>query len=613
MFTICAPNSVSHNTETTASGGRLNETPDMIAPPPDRKRCVKCEFIIEPGTMHFCRSQDVGPQNTTVLLDDYLDRQESSAFIYKYICPKCTTVVNTGTKHECLGTDNDTELVTCSMCYAVVKKNTLKKHRCGDLYPSGASFGAPEGAIYPKVANVPVQTKTYATACNSTCGSHCHHHVRDTGRQVLPNVARSVQSIPKQTFQSAREFRRDEKFNNKSKENVGKYSSNNKSTIGVDGFLQVQDAESRKTQRRGAAQQVRRLESTSTLSSKEGTSPISLTDTAVTDVRNKGKKPRVLPAAQNTGYPMTDLYVRLISDARNTREKIDKINAWVERNLGEIDPGKYLVCRECFAVDGFICDCFLDEGDEDDDDLVSVEGATTTRTDSNLSFRVERTAAWYNRAIYGMTPSTFDMGVVTNHGLGDLIEKKKTYKSKNVIVIPDHLVIGDMYAYMRLKKFSTYASRDIKMTHMEKVAAQYLLLKKWKIEDIPDPIDRNRTINAYHITIQKVVDEKDTGFLLSEDSEDLSRKTRFNRGFLRAWARKLVGVTAKTTSGHTQNRQYEEKPSQTRKTSVPTIVGREDLEEMREIEQILQREHKTTSKKVFSMVLVCFADLVPFF
>jgi hypothetical protein len=617
MFTICAPNSVSHNTEPTATGGRPDGTPDHEASTPERKRCVKCEFIIEPGTMHFCRSPNVEPQSTSVLLDDYLDRQESSAYIYKYICPKCTTVVVTGTKHECLGTDNNTELVTCSMCYAVVKKSALKKHRCGDLYPSGASFGAPQGAIYPKMANVPVQTKSYASACGSTCTSDCHHHVRNTGREVLPNDAGSVQSIPKQTFQVAREFRRDERFNNRGQKNIGKHKNNSKSTVGVDGFLQVQDAEGRKTTRRGATQPVRRVSSTSTnnstISRQQPVSP-SMTSTVVEDVRNKGKKTKPI-VAQSTGYPLTEMYVKLISEAHNTREKLDKINAWVVQNLGLIDPGKYLVCRECFALDGKICDCYLVEeyDDDDDGDFEAIEIAARARTENNISFRLERTAEWYNRAIYGMTPSTFDMGAGINHALGDLVEKKKTYKAKNVVVIPDHLVIEDMYAYLRLKKFSKYASRDIKMTHMEKVAAQYLLLKKWKIEDIPDPIDRNRTINAYHITIQKVVDEKDTEFLLSEDSSDLSRKTRLNPGFFRAWARNLLGITPKTTSGPTQNRQYEEKPSPIQKALTPTIVGDEDLVELREIERTLKREHKTTSKQVFSAVLVCFADIVPFF
>lgn len=107
--------------------------------------------------------------------------------------------------------------------------------------------------------------------------------------------------------------------------------------------------------------------------------------------------------------------------------------------------------------------------------------------------------------------SKFDFNKPINHTTGQLYGKKDQHAA-GVEVVSDDLIIPQLYMHLRRHEFESYKSRSEKLAHMTKLAVKLDL----KLDNVKD-------VNRYYLTIQKVVDSKDTKFLLQEVNEDHSR------------------------------------------------------------------------------------------
>lgn len=137
--------------------------------------------------------------------------------------------------------------------------------------------------------------------------------------------------------------------------------------------------------------------------------------------------------------------------------------------------------------------------------------ATTSTSSSSLgppNNKIIYRPPWYKRLF--TKKSVFDFDKPFNHELGQL--PKKINKSKTKTVVPDELIIPELYNHLRKHEFESYANREAKMAHMIKLAVK-LDLK----------LDEPLAINRYYATIQKVVDSVDTKFLLSEVNPTYTR------------------------------------------------------------------------------------------
>jgi hypothetical protein len=115
-------------------------------------------------------------------------------------------------------------------------------------------------------------------------------------------------------------------------------------------------------------------------------------------------------------------------------------------------------------------------------------------------------------------PSIFNFTDYVNHHIGK-VEKLKDKSQMNQLTVPDELIIPELYAYLRRREHESYKSRPEKLSHMVKLAS------KWENETLKleDHKAKPLDINRYFLTIQKVVDARDTVFLLKEVQSQHSR------------------------------------------------------------------------------------------
>jgi hypothetical protein len=111
--------------------------------------------------------------------------------------------------------------------------------------------------------------------------------------------------------------------------------------------------------------------------------------------------------------------------------------------------------------------------------------------------------------------STFDFDEKFNHKSGQ-IKAKKDQHVAGIEVIPDAIIMPDLYAYLRRHEFETYKVRADKLAHMTKLAVKF----DCKLEG-------PRDLNSYFATIQKVCDSTDTQLMLTEVNPNHSR-SRFS-------------------------------------------------------------------------------------
>jgi hypothetical protein len=129
-------------------------------------------------------------------------------------------------------------------------------------------------------------------------------------------------------------------------------------------------------------------------------------------------------------------------------------------------------------------------------------------------------ARWYNRWIWNTEDSEVNLQTPINHKIGEL-SKKKDMSSRAQMLFSDDLMIGGLYLYLRRQEFEKYPDRAAKLAHMTKLAT------KWRDADEKNELDCAADMNRYFITIQKVVDAKDTEFLLAPVNVDHNRDRRW--------------------------------------------------------------------------------------
>lgn len=114
---------------------------------------------------------------------------------------------------------------------------------------------------------------------------------------------------------------------------------------------------------------------------------------------------------------------------------------------------------------------------------------------------------------YLKTPGFFSFKDKFNHH-HESIAKVKDQSKANFLVVPDDMIIDDLYAYLRRNEFEEYPDRKTKLAHMTKLAAKWDQ-GKFKLSEQGKGIGTVE-LNKYFVTIQKVTDAKDTEFLLQE-------------------------------------------------------------------------------------------------
>lgn len=115
---------------------------------------------------------------------------------------------------------------------------------------------------------------------------------------------------------------------------------------------------------------------------------------------------------------------------------------------------------------------------------------------------------WYKRLF--TKKSVFDFEKQINHEIGQI--PNKINKTRTKTIVPDDLIIPELYNHLRKHEFESYTNREAKMAHMIKLAVKLDL-----------QLDGPLMINKYYATIQKVVDSVDTKFLLTEVNPTYTR------------------------------------------------------------------------------------------
>jgi len=128
---------------------------------------------------------------------------------------------------------------------------------------------------------------------------------------------------------------------------------------------------------------------------------------------------------------------------------------------------------------------------------------------------ITRRAAWWNRWLFDKEESKFDFSKRQNLKSGQLTVRKE---QNGQLTVPEQCVLPELYNYLRVQKFHKYEKRDQCVDHMMKLARKYWQENKIEFSKISD-----KQANLMFATVQKVVDETDTGFLLAHESQALER------------------------------------------------------------------------------------------
>jgi hypothetical protein len=143
--------------------------------------------------------------------------------------------------------------------------------------------------------------------------------------------------------------------------------------------------------------------------------------------------------------------------------------------------------------------------------------------------RVERKAGFLKRVLLRKKKSQFNYSETVNHEIGSLIEHKAELR-RDGPVVPDSLIIKELFVYLRFEMHTSYASRAVKLEHAHK------LTKKW-VEREEREVTALEELNRIQVTIQKAVDALDSTYNYAETNEQLGR---YNWKFWQTSARTQV-------------------------------------------------------------------------
>lgn len=139
-----------------------------------------------------------------------------------------------------------------------------------------------------------------------------------------------------------------------------------------------------------------------------------------------------------------------------------------------------------------------------------------------------RKSPWWRRLIFKEEPSRLEIDRHDNLHIGTLAKHKHC---PNGLTTGQEQVIPELQSYLMMSKFAHYSSRKEILDHMEKTGRKYWRdERKLEFGKLPAQL-----VNRHFITIQKVVDEKTSAYLLAEEEQNISRKRRFRN--LAFWKR----------------------------------------------------------------------------
>lgn len=134
---------------------------------------------------------------------------------------------------------------------------------------------------------------------------------------------------------------------------------------------------------------------------------------------------------------------------------------------------------------------------------------------------IERKSKWYNRLLFNKEKSEFKFSEQQNLKIGQLTKRKQQHFVDR-LTVPEHCIIPELYAFLRVQKFSKYENRQMAIDHLEKLARKFWQdEKKVKYSDLT-PVE----LNLHFSTVQKVVDERANKFLLAEEDQEVDRRRR---------------------------------------------------------------------------------------
>jgi len=263
-------------------------------------------------------------------------------------------------------------------------------------------------------------------------------------------------------------------------------------------------------------------------------------------------------------YDFTPLYTDYMTKISElTAEKVAECNALTIKNVKSIKSGALVLCKSCYQNKGLICDCLVKAAS-----LAKIElEEFNAQYEEPAPVSIKRKVKWYNKMFLSKEDSKYDIDQTINYQIGRLaVHKKETTpfsdsKLVNLIdrstradlghervMLPDDLIIQPLFAYLLKAKDTSYPTREISISKNlklmnkwceTKVCSEYL--EKARIEE--GTSEYIKFIKQCKVTVSKVVDEKDSDFLLAENNPKINR----SRGFLAAWLAKL-STTSKAPS-----------------------------------------------------------------
>jgi hypothetical protein len=133
--------------------------------------------------------------------------------------------------------------------------------------------------------------------------------------------------------------------------------------------------------------------------------------------------------------------------------------------------------------------------------------------------RIVKKAGYINRALFNKSDAIIDLKTLSNVNMGDDFLRRKAMRATK-LVVPNNLVLDELYTYLVINKFSSYKSRQECLEHLEKLGRKYwsdvvkISYDKLTVEQL----------NRHYITVQKAVDERTVGVLLAEEKQDVERR-----------------------------------------------------------------------------------------
>lgn len=134
---------------------------------------------------------------------------------------------------------------------------------------------------------------------------------------------------------------------------------------------------------------------------------------------------------------------------------------------------------------------------------------------------IKRKAGFFGRLFWNESHSKFDMSHLQNLEIGEL-SLKKNHNRGGKLTVPENCVDPEMFSYLMINKFSVYENRDACVDHISKLARKYWTdEKRVKLSGLT-----GEQVNIHFATVQKVVDERATRFLLAQEDQELDRRKR---------------------------------------------------------------------------------------